>query len=93
MSKKFEFIKLFLLAVIALCLVIIVLQGFDETPQKVYVNGGHIYEIRDRVQVEGYINNVVDVNVEGVQGKRIGSHHSYTVDGKSYNSIDVFVSN
>lgn len=39
------------------------------------------------------VDNTVDVNVEGVQGRRIGSHRSYTIDGEEYCAIDVYESN
>lgn len=92
--NKLEIVKLSLLAIITLCLVIIVIQGFGGGTQDVYVRGGDV-DVSGGVSVHGSVSvdNIVDVNVEGVQGRRIGSHRSYTIDGKEYNAIDVYKSN
>lgn len=94
MKNKLEIVNLSLLAVIAVCLVIIVIQGFGAGTKDVYVRGGDV-DVKGRVSVNGSvsIDNTVDVNVEGVQGRRIGSHRSYTIDGHEYNAIDVYKSN
>lgn len=47
-------------------------------------------EIEGEVEVDG---GFVDVNIEEVLGYPIGCHHSYTIDGKKYNAIDVYKSN
>lgn len=88
--NKLEIVKLSLLAIIAVCLVIIVIQGFGEGTQDVYVLGGDV-----DANVRGYVSvdNTVNVNVKGVQGRRIGSHRSYTIDGIEYSAIDVYKSN
>ena len=85
MNKYVEVIKIVLLAIIATCGIILVVQGFDS--QYVYVDGGRI-----DADVSGgvYIENTVDVNVDEVMGRQIGSHKSYTIDGKDYHAIDVY---
>jgi hypothetical protein len=65
MNNKLEVIKLSLLAIIALCLVTIVLQGFDRDTQDVYVRGGDI-EVSGRVDVD----NTVDVNLHEINNHR-----------------------
>lgn len=65
MNNKLEIIKLSLLAIIALCLVTIVLQGFDRDTQDVYVRGGDI-EVSGRVDVD----NTVDVNLHEINNHR-----------------------
>ncbi len=88
MKDKLELIKVSLLAVIAICCLILVVHGFSEGgTQDVYVCGGDIdADVSGSVSVD----NCVDVNVEGVQGRRIGSHRAYTIDGWDYYAIDVY---
>lgn len=87
MKNYLEEIKVGLLAVIAICGIILVIKGFSDKTQDVYVNGGRV-----NADVSGsiYVGNTVDVNVDGVMGYQIGSHKSYTIDGKDYHAIDVY---
>lgn len=87
MKKYLEEIKVGLLVVIAVCGIILVIQGFSEKIQDVYVNGGRV-----DADVSGsvYVGNTVDVNVDRVMGYQIGSHKSYTIDGKDYHAIDIY---
>ena len=93
MNNKLEIIKLSLLSIIALCLVIIAVQGFGGGTQDVYVRGGYLDVSGSSVHGSVSVDNTVDVNVEGVQGRRIGSHRSYTIDGEEYCAIAVYESN
>lgn len=71
MNSKLEIIKLSLLAIIALCLVIIVIQGFGGGTQDVYVRGGDVDAyVRGSVEVD----NTVSVSIDEVLGR----------DGKKY---------
>lgn len=67
MNKNFEFIKLSLLAIIAVCLIIIVIQGFCNRTQDVYVRGGYIDA---QVQGDVSIDNTVDVNLYEINNQR-----------------------
>jgi hypothetical protein len=75
------------------------LVGSKNGIQTVYVKGGNIdADVRGAVNVDNVRGTVnvsgdVDVNIEKVQGRTIGSHKSYTIDGRDYHSIDVFKSN
>lgn len=75
--NKLEIIKLSLLAIIALCLVIIVVQGFGGGTQDVYVRGGNVDAyVNGRVSVDGSVDvdNTVSVSIDEVLGR----------DGKKY---------
>lgn len=87
MNDNLEKIKVALLAIIAIGVIILVIQGFSDKTKDVYVNGGRI-----DADVSGSVNvrNTVDVNVDQVMGYQIGSHKSYTIDGKDYHAIDVY---
>lgn len=69
--NKLEIIKLSLLAIIALCLVIIVIQGFGGGTQDVYVRGGDV-DVSGRVSVDGSVSvdNTVDVNLYEINSQR-----------------------
>lgn len=69
MEKRFEQIKARALVIIAICAIILVIQGFGGGTQSVYVEGGDIdADIRGTVSVD----NTVDVNFEEVIGYRAG---------------------
>ena len=71
MKTSLEIIKLLLLAVIASCSVILVLQGYDERTQNVYVKGGCL-EVDNTLSVRGTVDvgNSVDVNLQYINGQR-----------------------
>jgi hypothetical protein len=75
------------------------LVGVKNGIQTVYVKGGYIdADVSGTVDVDNVkrtvnINGDVDVNLERVLGRTIGSHKSYSIDGKDYHAIDVFKSN
>lgn len=85
MKSNLESIKVGLLAIISVCIIILVIQGFSKTgTQDVYVRGG-------RIDADAYVNGgEIDVNVDKVMGYPVGCHKSYTVDGKAYHAIDVY---
>ena len=37
------------------------------------------------------INNTLDINIEEVLGRKVGTRRAYTIDGVQYNSLDVSV--
>ena len=65
MNNKLEVIKLVLLAIIAACLVVLVVKAFDKEKQDVYVSGGHV-----DAYVSGSVDvdNTVDINLERING-------------------------
>ena len=84
----FELVKTIGMVIIAVCSIILVIQGFGGGPQDVYVIGGAIdADVSGSVSVD----NEVDVNLERVLGYRVGCHESYTIDGKDYHAIDVTI--
>ena len=88
MNGNLEKIKVALLAVIAICGIILVVQGFGAGTQRVYVEGGDIdADVSGTVSVQ----NKIDVNLDTVMGYTIGCHESYKdkETGKKYVAIDV----
>lgn len=83
MKQYLEEIKIGILAVIAICSIILVIQGFLD--KDVYVTNGTL-----PTEKHVWVDNIVNVDIQGVQGKRIGAHRSYTIDGKEYYALDVF---
>ena len=84
----FELVKTIGIVIIAVCSIILVIQGFGGGTQDVYVRGGDIdADVSGSVSVD----NEVDVNLERVLGYRVGCHESYTIDGKDYHAIDVTI--
>lgn len=83
MKQYLEEIKIGILAVIAICSIILVIQGFLD--KNVYVTNGAL-----PIEKHVWVDNVVDVNIEGIQGNRVGSHRSYTINGKEYYALDVY---
>lgn len=62
------------------------LVGTENGTQTVYVTGGSIdADVSGSVSVD----NTVDINIDKVQGRNVGSRRSYTIDGVDYNSLDV----
>ena len=87
MEKSLEYVKVGALVVIAICAIILVIQGFGGGTQSVYVEGGNIdADVSGSVSVD----NTVDVNLEEVIGYRVGCHQSYQKDGRTYWAIDTF---
>lgn len=56
-----EIIKTISVVIIAMCFIILVIQGFSTGTQEVYVRGGNI-----AVSGSVSVNNEVDVNIESV---------------------------
>ena len=84
----FELVKTIGIVIIAVCSIILVIQGFGGGTQDVYVRGGDIdADVSGSVSVD----NEVDVNLERVLGYRVGCHESYSIDGKDYHAIDVTI--
>ena len=84
----FEYIKTIGIVIIAVCSIIIVIQGKRKGTQDVYVNGGRI-----SADVSGNVSvgNTVDVNLDKVLGYSVGCHKSYTINGREYQAIDVTI--
>ena len=62
MKSNLESIKVGLLAIISVCIIILVIQGFSKTgTQDVYVRGGH---------VDAYVSGHVDANLSEINGHR-----------------------
>lgn len=84
-----------ILIFIAVGIWVIVLQntGLIPTKQNVYIKGGSL-DVDGTVSVRGSVDvdNMVDVNLN-VLNRPVGSHRSYIIEGKEYQSIDVFQSN
>lgn len=88
MEKYFEHIKVGALVIIAVCAIILVIQGFSKGDcQSVYVDGG---SLDARVHGSVSVDNTVAVDVEEVLGDRVGAHKAYTSSGRQYWAIDVF---
>lgn len=65
MNNKLEIIRLVLLAIIAACLIVLVVKAFDNGKQDVYVSGGHVdASVSGSVDVD----NTVDINLERING-------------------------
>lgn len=91
MKDNLERIKVILLAVIACCAIILVIQGIGK--KKVYVRGGYL-DVSGSVSinntVSANVSNTVDVNIEEVIGHQVGCHKAYVKDGRQYWAVDVF---
>ena len=90
MKNTIEFLKVLFLGTIAVCSIILVIQGFGGGTQDVYVRGGSV-DVDNTVSVRGSVDvdNTVDVNLYEVLGRPVGCRTSYTIDGREYKAIDV----
>ena len=98
MEVTLEKVKVFLLAIIALCSILITIQVMGGDIH-VFVRGGDVdvsgssVRVDDGfVTVEGSISvdNTVDVNLREALGHSIGCHDSYKINGEQYVAIDVY---
>ncbi|MBR5982960.1 MAG: hypothetical protein IK025_04460 [Bacteroidales bacterium] len=75
MNSKLEILKVVLLAIIAGCLIILVIKRFDEKEQRVYVSGGNVNaEVTGSVDVD----NTVDINIEEINGHSDVFYNNYS---------------
>ena len=69
MKNTIEFLKVLFLGTIAVCSVILVIQGFGGGTQDVYVRGGSV-DVDNTISVRGSVDvdNAVDVNLQYING-------------------------
>ncbi len=88
MNPTIEKIKVGLLAIIAICAIVLTVKicfGSVSVQGDVDVSGSRV-----RVSGDVSVDNVVQTDIEYVMGLQVGSHKSYTIDGKEYHAIDVW---
>jgi hypothetical protein len=90
-TSKLLHSQLFWIQLCAIGIFVIAIHDFTRN-NYVYVVGGELDANVNGV-VETRVDDIVDVNLEETLGRPVGSHRSYTIDGRQYEAIDVYKSN